>query len=117
MRVYRILWLALAVLFICGALGCKSRTPYTGKYVAEVKKPSPKQIFLELKADGEGSWTIESQEVSFRWEVKNGDIWLHTKGGGVIIGTPVGEKLFLDLSGDIRPGGKRLEFKRLPEGG
>ncbi|MFP3868417.1 MAG: hypothetical protein ACLFUU_09670 [Desulfobacteraceae bacterium] len=117
MKLYRILWLAMAVVALCLALGCKSRSPYTGKYVAEVKKPTPQQIFLELAANGEGSWTIDSQEVSFRWEVKNGEVWLHTKGGGVIIGTPVGEKLFLDLSGDIKPGSKHLEFKPLPEGG
>jgi len=116
MKLYRILWPAISLMIICLALGCKSRGPFVGRYMAEVDQPVPKQILLELKANGEGSWTINSQEVSFRWEVKNGDIWLHTKGGGVIIGTPVGEKLFLDLSGDIKPGGKRLEFKRLPEG-
>ncbi|MDD3580310.1 MAG: hypothetical protein PHW74_04710 [Desulfobacca sp.] len=116
MKLHRsILW-AMALMIIGLALGCKSREPFVGRYLAEVDKPAPKQILLELKANGEGSWTIDSHEASFRWEVKKGEIWLHTKGGGVIIGTPIGEKLFLDLSGDIKPTGKRLEFKRLPEG-
>ncbi|OPX21172.1 MAG: hypothetical protein BZ151_00480 [Desulfobacca sp. 4484_104] len=116
MKIRRTILLAMALMLIGLALGCKSRGPFVGRYMADIEQPTRKQILLELKANGEGSWTINSQEVSFRWEVKKGQIWLHTKGGGVIIGTPVGDKLFLDLSGDIEPGGKRLEFKRLPEG-
>lgn len=113
----RILWLIMAVACLALALGCKSRDPYTGRYQAEVQEPTPRTIILELKANGEGSWTVEGQEVQFRWEVKDDQIWLHTKGGGVIIGYPVGNMLFIDLSGDIRPTGKKLQFKRLPEGG
>jgi hypothetical protein len=100
-----------------GLLGCKDRTPYSGKYQSLRETP---EIVLELKPNGEGIWSSGDQRVTFRWEVKGDRIWIHAQGGGVLIGTPLGDRISLDMSGDLYPGclrGRCVEFKRLPEGG
>jgi hypothetical protein len=77
------------------------------------------EITLELKPNGEGVWSSGDIPVPFRWEVKDEKIWLHTKGGGVLIGSPVSHEIVMDMSGDLRPCcpvDKMVRFKRLPEG-
>jgi hypothetical protein len=110
----------LALIWLLAALalgGCKAREPFAGKYQSVNRTP---QITLELKANGEGTWSMGDQQVSFRWEVKKDRIWIHAKGGGVMIGTLAGDLLSLDISGDLHPGcppERCVPFKRLPEGG
>ncbi len=116
------LWLVILTLLWGGVAlpGCKAREPYVGKYQSVVEIPESGRIVLELKGNGEGIWTLGDQRTVFRWEVKQEKVWLHTKGGGVLIGTPVGDELTLDMSGDLRPCcpvEKMVKFKRLPEGG
>ena len=97
--------------------GCKAREPYAGKYQSLNQEPP---ITLDLKANGEGIWSMGDQQVGFRWEVKQDRIWIHAKGGGVMIGTLAGDQLSLDISGDLHPGcppERCVFFKRLPEGG
>jgi hypothetical protein len=118
----RWIWLAVLILLLGGLslAGCKSREPYVGKYQSFEPPIEGGPITLELKANGEGVWTLGEQRVPFRWEVKKEKIWLHTKGGGVLIGTPVADELTLDLSGDLRaccPVQNMVKFKRLPEAG
>jgi hypothetical protein len=111
---------ALALIWLLAPLalgGCKAREPYAGKYQSVNQQPP---ITLELKTNGEGLWTMGAQQVAFRWEVKKERIWIHTKGGGVLIAMPEGDSLALDLSGDFHPGCPipiGVTFKRLPEGG
>jgi hypothetical protein len=97
--------------------GCSNREQYAGKYRSLGQTP---EINLELKANGEGTWEMGDQRVSFRWEVKKDKIWIHAKGGGVLIGTPAGNMLAMDMTGDLHPGcpsASCINFKRLPEGG
>jgi hypothetical protein len=112
-------WAAGLILVLAGLclLGCKERQPYAGKFISLNETP---EITLDLKPNGEGIWSSGDQRVTFRWEVKGERIWFHAKGGGVLVGTPLGDRLSLDMSGDLYPGclrGKCVEFKRLPEGG
>ena len=114
----KLFWAAALTLLLAGIglMGCGSREPYAGKYQSVEQKP---EITLELKAKGEGTWSSGDMRVSFKWEFKKDKIWIHTKDGGNLIGTPLGDRLSLDMSGDLYPGcirGKCVEFKRLPEG-
>ena len=47
--------------------------------------------------NGQGSWSIEEDNVSFKWEIRENEIWLHTKSGGVIVGKIVGETIEINL--------------------
>jgi len=108
--------LALVLMGLC-LVGCKQREPYAGKFVSLNEQP---EITLELKSNGEGIWSSGDSRIAFRWEVKGDRIWFHAKGGGVLIGTPLGDRLSVDMSGDLYPGclrGRCVEFKRVPEGG
>jgi len=56
-------------------------------------------VLLELGENGTGSWAVEEDNVNFRWEVREKDILLHTKSGGVIVGSIVGETIDIYLPG------------------
>jgi hypothetical protein len=119
MKNKRILWAAGLILFLGGVClwGCQTRDPFAGKFQSVEQKP---EITLDLKANGEGVWTSGDVRVPFRWEVKQEKIWIHAKGGGVLIGTLAGQDLSIDISGDLHPGcppQSCVLFKRLPEGG
>ncbi len=43
-------------------------------------------VNLELKPDHKGNWTVEDNTTEFRWEIREGKIWIHTVSGGVIVG-------------------------------
>ncbi len=113
------IWAVSLIVLMAGVaiLGCKQREPYAGKFLSINETP---EITLELKPNGEGIWSSGDQRISFRWEVKGDRIWIHARGGGVLIATPLGDRLTVDMSGDLYPGclrGKCVEFKRVPEGG
>ncbi len=120
-RLIRTASLAASLAVVVGALclwGCTTREPYAGKFQSVHQEP---EITLELKPTGEGIWSSGDLRVPFRWEVKKEKVMIHTKGGGVLIGSLAGDSLSLDMSGDWNPPGcpmqKCITFKRLPEGG
>ena len=80
------------------AMSCQDRGRLSGRYAADVGKNriSP-TISLELMPNGQGSWSIEEDNVSFKWEIRENEIWLHTKSGGVIVGKIVGETIEINL--------------------
>lgn len=43
-------------------------------------------VNLELKPDHKGNWTVEDNTTEFRWEIREGSLWMHTVSGGVIVG-------------------------------
>ena len=83
---------------------------YSGKYLATEKEQSEQtELFIELQEDGIGIWRALDDEVSFRWDVKNNQIRLHTKSGGVILGEIQGDHTFeIEL-----PGHRVLNFKKV----
>lgn len=103
MSVFRNGLLALAVMLI---LGC-SRTPEVpGTYFA---KNGEAAVHLTLGEDGKGVWSTEGDDVQLTWQVKNGEVWLHTKSGGVLPGRIAGDGVIrLDL-----PGVGALEFRQV----
>ena len=80
--------------------GCEERGRLSGRYVADIdeNRLSP-TISLELMDNGQGSWSTEEDSVSFKWEIRESEIWLHTKSGGVIVGKIVGETIEINLPG------------------
>jgi len=66
---------------------CESKERYAGKYtVVEGGSPKQEEVFLELKPNGEGIWVVGTQEVTFSWYIKKGDLRVNTKEGGVLVG-------------------------------
>jgi hypothetical protein len=85
-------------------LSCESRDKYAGTYKAEGRV----EIILELHGTGDGLWKVGSDEVSFAWYTKRGELRLNTKGGGVIVG-----KIDKDAIRMTLPGSKVMTFKKI----
>jgi len=80
-----LVFLACLVFFL--TFSCARNDIYEGVYVAESgssNKCSNSQI--ELMEKGLAVWRLPDDEVSFRWNIKNNEIWLSSKSGGIIIG-------------------------------
>lgn len=86
----------LTTMIICFASCEKERDP-TGKY--EAVSSNRGSVVLELKEDGSGVWMFNDDEAFFKWEVKDGSVWLHTKEGGVIAGRFEGDSIRILLPG------------------
>jgi hypothetical protein len=91
------------------AFSCAQEDVYEGIYKAqdgEASKYAGSQI--ELMEKGRATWRALDDEVSFRWEVKDSEIWLSTKSGGIIIG-----KIHDDTIEVTLPGAKTMSFKKI----
>ena len=77
------------------------------RYVGIYQSAEHPEIYIELKENGLGVWRQIDDEASFRWDVRDNEIRLHTKSGGVIIGKIKGDTLNIAL-----PGRSNRHFKR-----
>lgn len=102
-------WLLGLCLVVILLFGCESKDRYVGVYKAQAQD-SPKQaeIIVELKANGDGLWRVGSEEVTFTWYIKRGELRVNTKGGGVIVG-----KIDKDTIQITLPGSKTMSFKKV----
>ena len=102
-------WLLGLCLVVILLFGCESKDRYVGVYKAQAQD-SPKQaeIVVELKANGDGLWRVGSEEVTFTWYIKRGELRVNTKGGGVIVG-----KIDKDAIQITLPGSKTMSFKKV----
>jgi len=102
-------WLLGFCLVVILLFGCESKDRYVGVYKAQAQD-SPKQaeIVVELKANGDGLWRVGSEEVTFTWYIKRGELRVNTKGGGVIVG-----KIDKDTIQITLPGSKTMSFKKV----
>lgn len=90
-------------------ISCGAREKYIGIYKAEANEiPTQNEIFLELKANGDGIWRVGDEEVPFSWYVRGGELRVNTKGGGVIVGSLEKDTIHLTLVG-----AKTMAFKRI----
>jgi hypothetical protein len=85
-------WLVCLSLAIC--FSCESKDKYAGTYEAKDKRG---EVRVELKASGEGVWIAGTQEVSFTWYIKGGDLRVNTKEGGVLVGKFEGNDIRITL--------------------
>lgn len=80
-------WVLGLCLVLILVFGCESKDKYAGVYKAQGQAPAKQaEIVVELKANGDGLWRVGSEEVTFAWYIKRGELRVNTKGGGVIVG-------------------------------
>ena len=79
---------ALACLLLLFVASCIQEDTYEGIYKAKGGKTEKYcNSQLELMDKGQAVWRVPDDEVSFRWDIKDNEIWLSSKSGGIIIGT------------------------------
>jgi hypothetical protein len=97
------------LLLFTAAAGCGPGTQHVGTYIAEIKdSPHVGETTLELKEAGIGVWKVGNDEVTFSWHVKGNELRLHTKNGGVIVGSLDNQIIHVTL-----PGSKELFFRKV----
>ncbi|MBI4775120.1 MAG: hypothetical protein HY788_13260 [Deltaproteobacteria bacterium] len=99
----------LLICFVCAfALSCDSHERLAGTYEARVPESSTQDgAYFELKEGGAGLWVSGDQEVEFKWEARNAELRLNTRGGGVLVGRIKGDLIEIKL-----PGAKVMVFKK-----
>lgn len=107
----KVSWVPLTGVLLTLALACERGHSYVGVYLAD-EQPVPAQgkIFIELKENGVGRWRVVDDEASFRWDVKDNEIRLHTRSGGVLVG-----RIEEDIMQIALPGGHIRYFKKAKE--
>jgi hypothetical protein len=91
-------------LFMTLASSCTSKDVYEGVYDAQGGKSEKcYNSQLELNEKGMAVWRVLDDEVSFRWDIKDSEIWLSTKSGGIIIGKIKGDTIEVTLPGTKEP--------------
>lgn len=95
---------AVAALCLVLLLGCAGGAELEGRYEAQ----EDADVVLELHEGGKGTWATADDEVAFTWDERRGEVWLHTKSGGLIAAVvdPQG-RILMDV-----PGVGRLTFER-----
>lgn len=96
-----LLALALATLLFmsCGRSPADLAGPYTAR---------GGEMRLTLKDTGKGSLSTPDDDISFTWERRGDEVWLHTRAGGVVV-------CALESDGSLRadiPGVGKLRFTR-----
>ena len=99
-----------SILLLCsvGAAGCRNQAILAGAYEAAGPADAARAVLLELRPDGSGWWTVDDEQLPFRWEQRDGEILLHTKSGGIIAGK-VADGAAIHI---LLPGVGPLSFKR-----
>ncbi len=104
----------LAPLALCALLllavplsGCRGPVEsLVGEYEAEAGGliSAPR---LNLRSDGGGGLTVGAEDAAFRWEVKDSQVLLHTRQGGMVLLKRTAQ----GLEGDL-PGVGRVVFRK-----
>lgn len=107
--VWKCLPVGLILLSWLSLWGCgESRLPFVGTYKTTEPIANKGHIELVLRDNGEAdwNWVDENRAVKFKWRVQDGRVWLYSKEGIILIGTPSeGSKhLSVDISGEWHEG-------------
>jgi hypothetical protein len=98
-----------SLLLFTTVAGCGPGPQHAGTYIAEIKdSPHLSEATLQLKETGIGVLKVGDDEVTFSWLVKGNELRLHTRTGGVIVGSLDNRIIHLTL-----PGSKELFFKKV----
>lgn len=101
--------LLLICLILSAIAACDQGTSHIGTYIAEIKDiPHHHETTLELKETGVGVWRMGDDEVAFSWYLKDNELRLDTKTGGVIVGSLDHGVIHITL-----PGPREIFFKKV----
>jgi hypothetical protein len=96
---------AVLIFLVLAAFSCRPKISHEGTYVGASADTT---IVLELKENGKGCWKRQDEEVPFSWKVhKDGELRLHLKLGGVVLGEIADDTIEIVL-----PGSEKLIFKK-----
>ena len=104
-------YLPLILIFLIAVFpsSCGQKDIYEGIYKAQQDEtPKHSRNQLELMEKGQAVWRLSDAEVSFRWDIKDSEIWLSTKSGGIIVGNIHGDTIEITL-----PGANKMSFKKM----
>lgn len=76
---------------------CSEQPEMTGTYLQVSGAASVSLSIITLEETREGIWETDLDEISFRWSVRDSEIWLHTKTGGVITGKITDQGFIMEL--------------------
>ncbi len=103
------LYVFAACLLAFIGFACNSTDSYVGKYQAiDMTDETHKENFIELMENRQGVWTCCDGEVPFTWYVKDNDLRINTKEGGIMVGKLKNESFIITL-----PGNKMLSFVKV----
>jgi len=89
--------------------GCGSKPQPSGTYVSDATaSPRHGEATLDLKDNGVGVWKVGDEEVSFTWFMKGDELRVHTKSGGVLVGTVEDNAIKMAI-----PGSNEMAFKKV----
>ncbi len=74
--------LVLSGLIVTLSFSCDTGDRYAGVY----QSAEHPENHIELKENGVGVWRVSDDEASFRWDIRDSELRLHTRAGGVVIG-------------------------------
>lgn len=99
----------LAWLFLSLSLTLAACSPDRGEAVGSYTAAAEDtEIILTLNANGRGTWSTDMDEIPFKWSLpESGQLWLHTREGGVIQGRIENGRVTIAL-----PGAEELMFER-----
>ena len=102
---------AIICLILLFVFSCLQEDIYEGLYKAKGGKSEKYcNSQIELKEKGVAVWRVPDDEVTFRWNIKENEIWLSTKSGGIIIGRIQDNTIQIKL-----PGAKTVcNFEKIP---
>jgi hypothetical protein len=97
------------IFLLTAAAGCGPGTQHVGTYIVEIKdSPHRSETTLELQETGIGVWKVGDDELTFSWHVKGNELRLHTRDGGVIVGSLDNQIIHVTL-----PGSGELFFRKV----
>ena len=99
--------LVVLIPFLLILASCQDSHELAGAYQARDAATSS-TFQLVLGPDGKGHWTVSREEISFSWEKRGDEVWLHSRTGGVIVGK-VGKDDCIDVA---LPGVGKFRFEK-----
>ena len=84
MKFYKIAVIVILCYCLVFINACQKTCEIAGEYEAMTDEEN--EITLTFHPDGKGAWSFDDEDACFQWEVRDNEVWIHTKTGGVLPG-------------------------------